>query len=98
MGAPCHPEQLLLQGPPVMVERPRSIGNVCVARMGLPDTPETDRIEIRRWIGFQERPCQDVASSCGKERLVAAPPRQHLISPLGVPALVVERGVVGHGL
>jgi len=47
MGAPCHPEQLFLQCPSVMVERPRSISDVGVAHMGLPDPPEAHRVETR---------------------------------------------------
>jgi hypothetical protein len=45
MSTTCHPDKLLLQGPPVVVERPPSIGSGGVVRVGSHDTPETNRVE-----------------------------------------------------
>jgi hypothetical protein len=43
----CNPKTFILQRPPVVTERPQSIGDIGMTGMDLSDTPENYRVEAR---------------------------------------------------
>jgi LD-carboxypeptidase C-terminal domain len=92
----CHRQQFTLKRPPVVIESPCAIADIDMADHRLPGLLEPDWREPRRRVPLQERPRQDVARARSKERLIATPPRQQLISPLRGGPPVTRRRYVSH--